>query len=81
MKWLREMYTGEKLAGDLPSILHRIDEENGEMTDLCRLITLSTAQQCQLDILPVKEITKPFYRQADLAVVGIAADRKEAQWG
>ena len=77
MKWYRNLYVGESIAGKSEKVKRKI--LRGALQVQIYVITLPSNQQNLLDIIPVREIQQKYYPKKDLYVIGLAKGREEAE--
>ena len=78
MKWLKNLYVGEKAGTKAPRLLRAAERGKKSKFDKSWLIVLSGYPKAQLDLMSVKESRNKAYQGEKLSVVGLAASRAEA---
>lgn len=76
MKFLQELYLGEKVSSKVEQIVKRI-KDNQEVPKLY-LIVMSSHPDNMLDLIPQKDVLQKGYPREQLRVVGLADNKKEA---
>ncbi|MCR5743581.1 MAG: hypothetical protein K6F92_07700 [Lachnospiraceae bacterium] len=76
MKWSKDLYVGENMKETLDEVRAQLDK--GEVVEGPQLVCLSANSANLFDIIPAKELRLSIYKEYDLKVVGIAADKDEA---
>lgn len=78
MKWLKDLYVGEKAQAKAKSLLRAAERGKKSSSDKCWLVALSAYPNAQLDLLSFKESRNKVYQGDKLTVLGLAASRAEA---
>ena len=78
MKWLRELYVGEKISAKAGKLLRAAERGKQSKLDGSYLITLSVFPKTELDLISLKESRSKIYQGERLTVLGMAADYNEA---
>ncbi|MBO4873228.1 MAG: hypothetical protein J5496_07420 [Lachnospiraceae bacterium] len=78
MKWLKDLYVGEKAQARAKGLLRTAERGKKSRNDKCWLVALSSYPNAQLDLLSFKESRNKAYQGEKLTVLGIAANRAEA---
>jgi len=76
LKWSEDLFVGEKIKDTLEEVRAALDK--GELTDGPHLVCISANPANLFDIIPAKELRLSIYKEYDLKVVGIGADKDEA---
>ena len=76
MKFLQELYLGEKVAPKVEQIVKKI--KNDQEVPKLYLIVLSNHPDNMLDLIPQKDVLQKGYPKEQLQVVGLAENKKEA---
>ena len=76
MKFLQELYLGEKVAPKVEQVVKKI--ENNQTVPNLYLIAMASNPDNMLDLIPQKDILQKGYPKEELCVIGLAADKKEA---
>lgn len=76
MKFLQELYLGEKIAPKVDQIVKKI--ENDQAVPNLHLIAIASHPDNMLDIIPQKDVLQKGYPKEQLQVIGIAGSKKEA---
>lgn len=76
MKFLQELYLGEKVAPKVEQIVKKI--KNGQEIPKLYLIVMSTHPDNMLELIPQKDILQKGYPKEQIRVVGLAENKKEA---
>ena len=78
MKWLKDLYVGEKAQAKAPRLLRAAERGKKSRFEKAWLVTLSSFPRTQLDLISFKESRNKAYQGDKLSVIGLAADRTEA---
>ena len=78
MKWLKDLYIGEKAQAKAKSHLRAAERGKKSSSDKCWLITISSYPNAQLDLMSFKESRNKAYQGEKLTVLGLAAGKAEA---
>ena len=76
MKFLQELYLGEKVAPKVEQIVKKI--KNGQEVRKLYLVVMSTHPDNMLDLIPQKDVLQKGYPKEQLRVIGLAENKKEA---
>lgn len=76
MKFLQELYLGEKVAPKVEQIVKKIKSD--QIVPNLYLIVISTHPDNMLDLIPQKDVLQKGYPKEQLQVVGLADNKKEA---
>ena len=76
MKFLQELYLGEKIAPKVDQIVKKIMTEKNVPN--LYLITMSNHPDNMLDLIPHWEVLQKNYPKEMLRIVGLASNKKEA---
>ena len=76
MKFLQELYLGEKVAPKVEQIVKKI--KNDQEIPKLYLIVMSTHPDNMLDLIPQKDVLQKGYPKEQLRIVGLAEGKKEA---
>ena len=76
MKFLQELYLGEKVAPKVEQIVKKI--KNGQEIPKLYLIVMSTHPDNMLELIPQKDVLQKGYPKEQIRVVGLAENKKEA---
>lgn len=76
MKFLQELYLGEKIAPRVEQIVKKIKSD--QAVPNLYLIVMSTHPDNMLDLIPQKDVLQKGYPKEQLRVVGLAENKKEA---
>lgn len=78
MKWLKELYVGEKAQPKAKSLLRTAECGKKSKSDKCYLITLSSYPNAQLDLMSFQESRNKAYQGEKITVLGLAASKADA---
>ena len=76
MKFLQELYLGEKIAPKVDQIVKKI--ENDQEVSHLYLLVMASHPDKLLDLIPQKDILQKGYPKEELRVIGLAGNKKEA---
>ena len=76
MKFLQELYLGEKIAPKVDKIVKKIETE--KIVPNLYLIAMTDHPDHMLDLIPEWEVFQKGYPKDQLRIVGIAENKKEA---
>lgn len=76
MKFLQELYLGEKVAPKVEQIVKKI--KNDQEVPKLYLVVMSTHPDNMLDLIPQKDVLQKGYPKEQLRVIGLAENKKEA---
>ncbi len=76
MKFLQELYLGEKIAPKVDQIVKKI--KNDQTVPNLYLIVMASHPDNMLELIPQKDILQKGYPKEQLYVIGLAANKKEA---
>lgn len=79
MIWSGKLYVGDGVVQTQSALRADIDAGNVLKYKKEYVVVLALNPQNLLELLPVKELALPYYREAGLHIVGLAADKSEAQ--
>ena len=79
MKWLKDLYVGEKIAQDKAEVIRLIEHPVIKSRyAFCCLISPAPQQGENLEVLPLFMLNQKHFDRADRVVLGIAAGVEEA---
>ena len=76
MKFLQELYLGEKAAPQVEQIVKKI--ESGQEVPKLYLVVMANNPDNMLELIPQKDTLQKGYPKEALCVVGLAVNKKEA---
>ena len=76
MKWCRDIYVGDSVAGKKRKILHNLKHDRLQIN--VYVITLPLSEAGIMEIYPSYVFLQKIYKKQDIYVIGLASDRWEA---
>lgn len=76
MKFLQELYLGDKVSPKVDQIVKKI--KNDQAVPNLYLIVMASHPDNMLDLIPQKDVLQKGYPKEQLQIVGLAENKKEA---